>query len=265
MTAYYNEHDARAAAWLRELINDGQIAKGEVDERSIEDIKPSELAGYDQCHFFAGIGGWSLALRRAGWPDTRPVWTGSCPCQPFSKAGKGIGVADERHLWPSFLHLIGQRRPRVVFGEQVASRAGLKWLAGVRADLEGAGYRTAGADLCAAGVAAPHLRQRLFWVADSDGELDSGSIMPSGGREGARAPVWGAAEKKQERYRRFDELVTMGVGERVASYAEARAILHGVPGAMGVMRGAGNAIVPEVAEKFITAYLGVRNDELRNG
>ena len=51
---YYNENDPRAAAWLRELIKDGLIPKGEVDERSIADVEPGDLAGYTQCHFFAG-------------------------------------------------------------------------------------------------------------------------------------------------------------------------------------------------------------------
>lgn len=88
MYAYYNEIDPFAASWLRELIKGGHIAPGEVDTRSIEDVIPTDLAGFSQCHFFAGIGVWSYALRRAGWPDSRPVWTGSCPCQPFSAAGK---------------------------------------------------------------------------------------------------------------------------------------------------------------------------------
>jgi len=164
MAAYYNEHDPKAAAWLRELIKAGHIAPGEVDERSIEDVVPNELAGFDQCHFFAGIGVWSYALRLAGWPDDRPVWTGSCPCQPFSAAGKRGGIADERHLWPAFGFLIEQCRPAIVLGEQVASKDGLAWLDTVHADLEASGYAVGAADLCAAGVGAPHIRQRLWFV-----------------------------------------------------------------------------------------------------
>ena len=170
MSAFYNEIDPYAAAWLRNLIAAGHIAPGVVDERSIEDIEPAELAQYTQCHFFAGIGAWSHALRLAGWPDDRPVWTGSCPCQPFSSAGKGAGFADERHLWPAFHWLISQCRPPIVFGEQVASKDGLGWLDLVQADLEGSGYATGAADLCAAGIGAPHIRQRLYWVADAGGE-----------------------------------------------------------------------------------------------
>jgi len=164
---YYNEHDPKAAAWLRELIKRGHIPDGIVDERSIEDVVPSELAGFTQCHFFAGIGGWSLALQLAGWPKDRPVWTGSCPCQPFSSAGKGAGFADERHLWPAFHHLISQCQPSVVFGEQVESPAGRDWLALVASEMESMGYAFGASSLCAAGVGAPHPRQRIFFVANS--------------------------------------------------------------------------------------------------
>ncbi len=165
---FYNEHDPKAAAWLRALIKAGHIPSGVVDTRSITEIDPDELTDYTQCHFFAGIGGWSLALRYAGWPDTRPVWTGSCPCQPFSAAGRRLADKDPRHLWPQFLRLIAQRSPAIVFGEQVASADGRVWLAGVRADLEDVGYAVGAADLCAAGIGAPHIRQRLYWVADAD-------------------------------------------------------------------------------------------------
>ena len=166
MTAYYNEFDPYAAAWLRNLISAGHIAPGDVDERSILDVRPDDLRGYTQCHFFAGIGVWSAALRGAGWPDDRPVWTGSCPCQPFSAAGKGEGFADERHLWPYWHYLIEQCRPEIVFGEQVASKDGLGWLDLVQSDMEGTGYACWPVDMCAAGVGAPHIRQRLWFVGE---------------------------------------------------------------------------------------------------
>jgi DNA (cytosine-5)-methyltransferase 1 len=164
---YYNEFEPYATTWLRNLQAAELIPTGVTDDRSIVDVKPEELSAYRRVHFFAGISGWEYALQLAGWPEDLPVWTGSCPCQPFSICGKKKGEKDERHLWPTFLGLIADRRPPVVFGEQVASPAGRQWLAGVRADLEELGYRVGAADLCAAGVGAPHIRQRLYWVADT--------------------------------------------------------------------------------------------------
>ena len=203
MKAYYNEHDRNAAAWLRELIKSGLIADGEVDERSVEDVVPSELAEFTQCHFFAGIGVWSYALRQAGWPDDRPVWTGSCPCQPFSAAGKGAGLADDRHLWPALFHLIDQCRPGVIFGEQVASKDGLAWLDLVQADLEGAGYAVGAIDSCAASVGAPHIRQRLYWVADSQNYQRGLPILARGPKQEdlqfkRDCPAGGLANAKRE-------------------------------------------------------------------
>lgn len=173
--AYYNDNDPYVAAWLRNLIAAGHLPDGDVDERSITEVRAGDVAGYTQVHFFAGIGGWPLALQLAGWPSTRPVWTGSCPCQPFSAAGKRRGEADERHLWPEFRRLIAECGPDVVFGEQVASDDGRRWLAGVRADLEDLGYGVGAVDLCAAGVGAPHIRQRLYWVGDASGSGRFGS------------------------------------------------------------------------------------------
>ena len=166
--AYYNEHDKFAAAWLRNLISAGLIAPGEVDERSIVDVQPADVRGFTQCHWFAGIGVWSYALRCAGWPDDRQVWTGSCPCQPFSVAGKGEGTEDKRHLWPEFFRLIRECRPDVVLGEQVSSPAGLGWYDAVSADLEAAGYAAGALDTCAAWAGAPHLRHRLYWMGHAD-------------------------------------------------------------------------------------------------
>ncbi|HCO7840142.1 TPA: DNA cytosine methyltransferase [Escherichia coli] len=171
--AYYNEIDPFAAQWLRNLIAGGHIAPGEVDERSIEDVTPDDLRGFTQCHFFAGIGVWSHSLRLSGWPDDKPVWTGSCPCQPFSAAGKGDGFADERHLWPHFFHLISERRPQHVFGEQVASGNANTWFDLVQADLEGMEYAFGLVPFAAAGVGAPHIRERAYWVAHAGSEYES--------------------------------------------------------------------------------------------
>lgn len=168
--ALYNEIDPFAAQWLRNLIAGGHIAPGEVDERSIEDVTPDDLRGFTQCHFFAGIGVWSHSLRLAEWPDDKPVWTGSCPCQPFSAAGKGDGFADERHLWPHFFHLISERRPQHVFGEQVAAGNANVWFDLVQSDLEGMGYAFGLVPFTSASIGAPHIRERAYWVANSGGE-----------------------------------------------------------------------------------------------
>lgn len=166
MSVYYNEFDRKKAGWLRNLIEEGEIAYGIVDERSIEEVQPDDLAGFAQCHFFAGIGLWSLCLRNAGWPDDRPVWTGSCPCGPFSEAGIGLGFDDPRHLWPEWFRLIRERRPDCIFGEQSANA--VEWIDLVSGDLEGIRYAIGTPDLPAAGFAGAHKRQRFGFVADAD-------------------------------------------------------------------------------------------------
>lgn len=285
MTSFYNEIDPFAAQWLRNLIDAGHIAPGVVDERSIEDIHPEELHGFTQCHFFAGIGGWSLALRLAGWPDDEPVWTGSCPCQPFSSAGKGAGFADERHLWPAFHHLIAERRPPVVFGEQVAGGAGRSWLSLVRADLEALGYAVGAGDICAASLGAPHIRQRLFWVGDTPGERPGGgpqdgsrlaAEVPGSGCEAAgeladtatlrhdgRRPGEagdGRDPARDEPKRFWDACDWLPCRDGKARPVEPGTfpLAHGAAARVGRLRAYGNAIVPQVAQAFVEAYLQAR-------
>jgi DNA (cytosine-5)-methyltransferase 1 len=240
MAHYFNEWDPYCAAWLRNLIAAGHLPPGDVDQRSILEVSPDDLKGYTQAHFFAGIGGWSIALRLAGWPDDRPVWTGSCPCQPFSAAGKQRGSNDERHLWPAFFHLIRERRPPTVFGEQVAGAAGLAWLDHVCADLELEGYAAAAADLPACSVGAPHVRQRLFWVAAHANSIGDGL-------QGRRSETHGAFVESE-----FSRLVAhqLRISTPAGRYA---ALDDGVPGAVGRLRAYGNAIVPQLAAAFIAA------------
>jgi len=193
VSAYYNENDPKTAAWLRALIKAGRIADGEVDQRSIVDVRPDDLRGFVQCHFFAGIGGWSYALRLAGWSDDRAVWTGSCPCQPFSEVGPRTGFSDARDLWPAWFHLIAERRPVVVFGEQVARRAGLEWLDRVQDDVESLAYAFGAATLPACCATAPQKRERLWFVAV--GETESLGRGESIGAE--RAPAFIRTEARQ--------------------------------------------------------------------
>ena len=167
MGAYYNEFDPKAAAWLRQLIKNGAIADGEVDERSIIEVQANDIRGFTQHHFFAGIGGWSYALRLAGWSDTRPVCTASLPCQPFSVAGAQKGIDDERHLLPHFIELVKQCIFQTIFGEQVPGAIKHGWLDDLCTEMEREKYRVGQIVLTAAGEGAPHIRQRLYWVADS--------------------------------------------------------------------------------------------------
>lgn len=246
--AYYNEHDEFAADWLRNLIKAGLIADGEVDTRSIVDVRPDDLAGFVQCHFFAGLGGWPWALRLAGWPDSRPVWTGSCPCQPFSGIGKhGGGFEDERHLWPTWRDLILGQRPSTVFGEQVASGGGPEWLARVRDDMEEMGYAVGCANLAACLVAAPQRRDRLWFVAMGDTK----SIR---WRESLESILEAQSRRAPAGQSPWSDASTLGSdGRRRRSVPGTPIVGHGIPARISKLRAIGNAIVPQVAAAFIEA------------
>ena len=251
--AYYNEIDPYAAQWLRNLIKSGLIADGEVDERSIIDVQADDLRGFTQCHFFAGIGGWSYALRLAGWPDDKPVWTGSCPCQPLSSAGLRKGHADERHLWPAFFPLISECYPAICFGEQVASRDGREWFAGVRVDMETLGYACGAADLCAAGVGAPMSGQRLHWVATRDGyHFPQQNIVKAAGQQ---APQWSYTRGCRRSFWSSSRSVEGADNTRRRIEPGVLLLANGVPARVARQRAAGNAIVPQVAAEFIKAAM----------
>ena len=324
--AFYNEIEPYAAEWMENLASKRHIANGRVDRRSICDIKPVDIKAATQAHFFAGLGGWSYALRLAGWPDDRPVWTGSCPCQPFSTAGSGAGFSDKRHLWPEWFRLIRECRPPVIFGEQVASPDALRWLDIVQTDLEGAGYAFAAADLCAAGVGAPYIRQRLYFVAVADSERRNGLnalLRSSEGRRGATtlpevarrreagdladAESYRWLEGVQDTTRRGERTTEKGAFGRITeccnissagdTYGKRKTTIrgisnqqaieclggfwsaadwlpcrdsksrpvepgtfplaHGLSGRVGRLRAYGNAIVPQVAATFVSAFMGI--------
>jgi len=283
MASYYNEIDPYAAQWLRNLIEAGHIAAGDVDTRSIVDVSADDLKGYTQCHFFAGIGVWSHSLRSAGWSDDRPVWTGSCPCQPFSIAGAGEGISDERHLWPAWFKLIEQCRPDVVFGEQVESAIKYGWLDLVQDDLEREGYSLGAIGIPAAGVGAPHLRHRLYFVAqssevgrggrrDGDKARYSGQVQTEGRSSLSKladtassrwAGVSGDGQTQKQRVAQCGTSGFWGAADWIdCTDAKTRPVepgtfplAYGSPARVGRLRAYGNAIVPQVAQTFIEAYL----------
>lgn len=285
MSVYYNENDPYAAQWLRNLIALDHLPAGDVDESDIQDVMAIDLYGYDHCHFFAGIGGWPLALRIAGWPDDEPVWAGSCPCQPFSAAGKQEAERDSRHLWPVWKTHIAECKPSVIFGEQVASALGREWLAGVRIDLEEMGYVVGAADLCAASAGAPHIRQRLFWVAysrcqriksnryemagtssETSKEIWQQRFWPNAGNGGTAGGLVNPQSKQvgiSGRPRQLRSTNFWSASEFVpCADKKARRIepgsfplAHGISARVGRLRGYGNAIVPWLAAEFIKAAM----------
>jgi DNA (cytosine-5)-methyltransferase 1 len=326
-SVYYNEIDPAACEWLRELMKKGMIPEGDIDERSIADVEPDDLKHYAQCHFFAGIGGWPLALQLAGAQDLE-CWTGSCPCQPWSTNGKRLGVEDERHLWPAFHRLIAERRPQLVIGEQVEAAIAHGWLDLVSSGLEAAGYACGAAVLGAHSVGAPHVRQRLYWggvlgdasreggqppyeaaggggrgghgLAERSGE--AGSLANARGERprerqgeaddqrrgeaGVLADAHGLQHGQDARGARGEVAGARGVGDPCAGDAARRGratrrgfwegcdwlpcrdgkarpaepgtfpLAHGVPRRVDLLKGYGNAIVPQVAAEFVKALIG---------
>lgn len=249
MAAYYNEIDPYAAQWLRNLIAGGHIAPGDVDERSIQDVHPDDLKPYTQCHFFAGVGVWSLALRRAGWPDDRPVWTGSCPCQPFSSAGQGAGFDDERHLWPDFHWLIQERLPPVVFGEQVARAP--EWIRLVRSDLAALDYSVAGLPIEAACAGSLTPRERFFFVANANGVGRQESRLPAAWR--TQENTAGPADIPS--YASEISFVACLDGKRRPIEPGTFPLADEYPRRVEQLRAYGNSIDAQAATQFIAAYL----------
>ena len=345
---YYNEWDPQAAAWLRELIAERLIPRGLVDERSITEVKAEDLEGFTQCHFFAGIGGWPLALQLAGVSHKTRLWTGSPPCQPFSAAGKQLGQFDPRHLAPVFLNLISECRPPVLFGEQVAPAIAKSWMCDLQTHLEGEDYAVGFAVLPACSVGAPHKRDRLFFGAygvantnsNFDGRSERGSYgTPEGTKAGDRSNVTESREsggnganvrglaytddtrpQGRERVPERADQQPIGAGSVESGMAHAKSerpphgreraalaksaanggessttganshhgfwsdadwlgcrdgkfrpvepgtfpLANGIPARVGRLRGYGNAIVPQVAAEFITAFMGAAGETIKD-
>lgn len=253
VSAYYNEIDPLKAEVLREAIKANAIAPGDVDERSITDVEPNELVGYTQCHFFAGGGFWSLAARLAGWPDSRTLWTGSCPCQPHSGAAaeRKLGFLDPRDLWPTWFTLIKERRPECVFGEQVDDSS--SWIDRMHADLESEDFAVGAVDFPACAVDAPHIRMRTYFVADT---------YEAGFGEQCRAFTMASqliSVERSSRRTRFGNHATPGELGKLRRHESGTPLMaNGYPNRVGILRIAGDGIVVAAAQAFIESYMQAR-------
>ena len=264
MKAYYNENDKRAVAWLKVLVSNNQLATGVVDPRDVQKVTHNDIKDFTHHHFFAGIGGWELARQWADWQS--PLWTASLPCQPFSTAGKKLGTADKRHIWPYFHNLINQSKPPIIVGEQVASKPGTQWLSSVRADLETLGYAFGATNIPAASVGAPHIRQRFYWCAVRLGNSQCYGLNPSqsgkvGGSKAPRSRFWMFERQgSNSPVNRFTNDLWWKSDWLEGSDKKWRPIEpghkpldYGLPQRVGLFRGYGNAIVPQLGTEFLKA------------
>jgi DNA (cytosine-5)-methyltransferase 1 len=221
---------------------------------------------------FSGIGGLDLGLERAGmkviwqseidpycnkvlkkhWPDVpnhgnikeiewgnieRPnVICGGYPCQPFSLAGRRLGTDDPRHLWPWVRKAISELRPDYAILENVRGHLTMGGLQ-VIGELAESGYDAEWRVISAAGLGAPHRRDRLIIVANTPG---------SAGREqkphGVRPTIWQTAEFGKPNS-------TSGtIGDWWKVEPDVGRVANGVSNRVDRLRGLGNAVVPQVAE-----------------
>jgi DNA (cytosine-5)-methyltransferase 1 len=282
---------------------------------------------------FSGIGGFDLAAEWMGWenifhcewmPFPRQVLhyhfpksisyeditktdftihrgsidilTGGFPCQPYSQAGKRLGKEDERHLWPHMLRAIQEIEPTYVVGENV--RGIVNWNGGVVfeevcADLESCGYEVQPILLAAAGVGAPHKRERVWFIATNtnsirqhERECDNEVNTSKGGinalndinanveqrtssnpnNEGLQRGEINGNFREKEREREFYRDITRQVCNKWENFPTQSPICGGDDGLPtkldGItfpkwraesLKGYGNAIVPQVAYQIFKA------------
>lgn len=241
----YNEIDKYCARWLEHLVAANELPNGIVINKDLYLLNYDKLTDFVQCHFFCGIGGWPLALKLANWPSDESVWTGSCPCQPFSIASQNREKAgDKKHLWPDFFSLIKRYKPTTIFGEQVAGPDGIQWLSDVRIDLESIGYDFGAACLPATLVGALHERKRLFWVADS-----------------SRTRLEGF-KCRREKLRKFASTSSAKrdydcIRKRFQSISDSMSIpaFNGISRPVDIVRAFGNSLIPTLAAEFVTSFM----------
>lgn len=225
---------------------------------------------------FSGIGGLDLGLERAGmhvkwqseidpyackvlakhWPNipnhgdikqidwrtVEPVDVicGGYPCQPFSTAGKRRGTDDPRHLWPWVRDAISALRPRYAILENVRGHLSLGGTT-VIGQLAKIGYDAEWRVISAAGVGAPHRRDRIIIVA-----------YPNSAWREHRNEKRSAQQETCQRHAVFQQIEPSDCFSRTREHwlcePNVGRVADGIPKRVDRLRGLGNAVVPQVAE-----------------
>jgi len=175
------------------------------------------------------------------------IITGGFPCQPFSVAGKQKGTSDDRHLWPEMFRIIKELTPRWVIGENVKGLTNIQdgvVFETVCTDLEGEGYEVRAFNIPAAGVGAPHRRERLWIVANSRRALRQGTELRETNEDETRE---GYADQHQR-----SGGISWGSWQFEPNVGR---VAHGVSGRVHRLKGLGNSIVPQIAEEIGKAII----------
>jgi len=253
---------------------------------------------------FSGIGGLDLAAEWAGfktvafcerdefcqkvlrkhWPEVRifddvrtldtselpaiELLHGGYPCQPFSTAGNRRGEADERHMWPHMLRIVRELKPRWVVGENVKGHITLG-LDTVCDDLEAEGYTVRAICIPACAVGAPHIRERVFVVANLR-TWDTWKRVESIKKNVHRDEQWQQANMPSADSRSsvcagndgdWKIVRTNKAGWWEAEPAVGR-VVYGVPTQPYRFKQLGNAVVPQQAYPIFAAIAETYNMEL---
>ncbi len=162
------------------------------------------------------------------------IITGGFPCQPFSVAGNRSGTNDDRYLWPEYLRAIREIQPTFVIAENVTgilsmeerevfvrvdsqkcvrldyideyekiyTRQASLLLNSICIDLEKEGYSVQPVAIPAAGIGAPHRRDRVWIIAYSDG---NGHNQRGNRLEKDRSKKGKSEKEREERKRVWNE------------------------------------------------------------
>jgi DNA (cytosine-5)-methyltransferase 1 len=213
------------------------------------------------------------------YPD---IITGGFPCQPFSVAGKQKGTGDDRHLWPEMFRIIKTFKPKFVIGENVKGLINIQdgvVFETVCTDLESEGYEVQAFNIPAAGVGAPHRRERIWILATlGNSELNGSSTTKitrsitetsndNEERENATREFKGASESRDSQdVANTQEQIELGGrsgGTLWPSNWEFEPnvgrVANGIPGRVHRLKGLGNSIIPKIAEEIGKAIIGAYN------